>query len=72
LLATFAAIPVACRAVGTADIRRGAELTVIATTHGDAFAVAAFFIEVRAALLECSIAVVAARGVGALVAAEIA
>ena len=72
LLTVIAAIPVAGRAVGTANIRRGAELTLIAATDCDAFAVAAFFIAVRAALLECSITVVTARGVGALIAAEIA
>ena len=72
MLAAFAAIPVAGRAIGTANIRRGTELTLIAATYRDACAVAALFIALRTALLECSITVVTAWGVGALIAAEIA
>ena len=72
MLAVVAAIPIAGRAVGTANICRDAELTLIAATDCDAFAATAFFVAVRAALLECSISVVTARGVSALVTAEIA
>jgi hypothetical protein len=53
-----------------ADFRRRSEGSVVAAAVGDAFAVAAFLILVRAALLEGVITVVAARLVDVGVAAE--